>query len=147
MLLRDGWFHAALAAGVVVWLLLYLLYLPQPSWQGLVENAGRLLLLCVVYPVVEELAFRGWLQGWLHRFAAVRRSLGGVSGANLLTSLLFVAAHFLYHPPVWAAAVFLPSLVFGWFRDRYRSVVPGILLHIIYNSGYFLLFLTQGLTS
>ncbi|HFC53432.1 MAG TPA: JDVT-CTERM system CAAX-type protease [Gammaproteobacteria bacterium] len=146
-MLRDGWFHAALAAGAVVWLLLYLLYLPQPSWQGLVENAGRLLLLCVVYPVVEELAFRGWLQGWLRRFAAARRSLGGVSGANLLTSLLFVAAHFLYHPPAWAAAVFVPSLVFGWFRDRYQSVVPGILLHIIYNSGYFLLFLTQRLTS
>lgn len=141
-LLRDGWFYAALAAGALVWLVLYLLYRPQPSWQGVADNAGLLLLLCLVYPVLEELAFRGALQGWLSGFGAGRRTFGGLSGANLLTSLLFVAAHLFYHPPVWAAAVFAPSLVFGWFRDRYQSVVPGILLHILYNSGYFLLFLT-----
>ncbi len=123
-----------------MWLLLYLLFRPEPSWQQVVDSASLLLLLCLVYPLLEELVFRGALQGWLGGFAAGRRSIAGVSGANLLTSLLFAAAHLLYHPPFWAAAVLAPSLVFGWFRDRYQSVVPGILLHILYNSGYFLLF-------
>ncbi len=126
-----------------MWLILYILYQPQPSWQGVVENSGLLLLLCFVYPVVEELAFRGALQGWLARYRIGRATvMAGLSGANILTSCLFVVAHLFYHPPMWALLVIGPSLVFGWFRDRYHSVVPAILLHILYNSGYFLLFLT-----
>jgi membrane protease YdiL (CAAX protease family) len=45
--------------------------------------------------------------------------------------------HFINHPPFWALAVFFPSLVFGYFRDRCDSVVPAITLHILYNFGYF----------
>ncbi len=143
-LLRDRQFLVALAAGPVVWLALYLWYQPQPSWQGLIDNAGLLLLLCLIYPVVEELAFRGALQGWLSRHPVGKVMAGGLSGANIMTSCLFVVAHLFYHPPVWALLVIGPSLVFGWFRDRYQSVVPAILLHILYNSGYFLLFLPDG---
>jgi membrane protease YdiL (CAAX protease family) len=50
-----------------------------------------------------------------------------------------VAAHALTHPPEWAAAMLFPSLVFGYFRDRYRSVVPAAALHVFYNAGWFLL--------
>jgi len=140
-LLRDKQFLVALAAGPVAWFILYLLYQPQPSWERIVDNSGLLLWLCLVYPVLEELAFRGALQSWLFRYRVGEFSLYGVSGANIVTSCLFVTAHLLYHPPVWALLVIGPSLVFGWFRDRYQSVVPAILLHILYNSGYFLLFL------
>ncbi len=136
----DRLFHVAVAAGPLVWVVLYLLYRPQPSWQQIVENSASLLLLCLIYPLIEELAFRGAVQGWLlrQRFGSV--SVAGITGANILASCLFAAAHLFYHPPLWAALVFVPSLVFGWFRDRYQSVVPAIVLHILYNSGYFLLF-------
>jgi len=126
-----------------VWLILYFLYQPQPSWQRLIDNSGLLLLLCLVYPIVEELAFRGALQGWLLRYRAGKKQIiAGLTGANIITSCLFVAAHLFYQLPVWALLVIGPSLVFGWFRDRYQSVAPAILLHILYNSGYFPLFLT-----
>jgi hypothetical protein len=32
--------------------------------------------------------------------------------------------------PEWAAAAFVPSLVFGHFRQRYGSIVPGAALHL-----------------
>jgi membrane protease YdiL (CAAX protease family) len=35
--------------------------------------------------------------------------------------------------------VFAPSLVFGYFRERYGSIAPGAVLHVFYNAGYFLL--------
>ena len=60
--------------------------------------------------------------------------------ANLLTSLLFTALHFINHAPLWAAAVFFPSLVFGFFKDRTGKLAAPIILHVFYNSGYFWLF-------
>jgi membrane protease YdiL (CAAX protease family) len=98
------------------------------------------LLVALIYPVLEELVFRGALQGALYRQPWGRRSLGQVSLANLLTSLVFAGFHLFYHAPLWAALVLFPSLIFGYFRDRYQSVVPAIVLHVFYNAGYFWLF-------
>ncbi len=130
-----------MAAGPAAWLVLYLIFQPQPSWQGVVDNARLLVMACLIYPAAEEIAFRGLLQGWLIRQPALQHaSVAGFTGANWVTSLLFSAAHLLHHSLPWAVLVMGPSLVFGWFRDRYQSIVPGLLLHILYNSGYFLLF-------
>ena len=65
--------------------------------------------------------------------------LGPVLGVGL-TSLLFAGLHFFYHPPLWAALVFFPSLVFGWSLSRYQRVAVPTGLHAYYNAGYFLLF-------
>lgn len=96
--------------------------------------ASRVLL----WPVLEELVFRGAIQGWLRRNPGSRRTLAGVSGANLLTSLLFGALHLVYHPWHQALAVIAPSLVFGYFRDRHGSTLPGMVLHSLYNLGFFM---------
>ena len=61
-------------------------------------------------------------------------------GFGVLTSLLFTALHFINHAPLWAAAVFFPSLVFGFFKDRTGKLAAPIILHVFYNSGYFWLF-------
>ena len=66
--------------------------------------------------------------------------LGPLSHANILTSVLFTALHFINHPPLWAAAVLFPSLVFGLFKDRSGGLAAPIILHVFYNSGYFWLF-------
>jgi membrane protease YdiL (CAAX protease family) len=59
--------------------------------------------------------------------------------ANLTSSALFTTLHFTSHAPLWAIGVLLPSLLFGYFRDRHDSIYPAIVLHIFYNAGYFLL--------
>lgn len=92
-------------------------------------------------PAVEELLFRGVLQGTLRRTMFGRRSRWGLSVANAVTSLAFVSIHFIRQPPLWAAAVVVPSLVFGYFRDRSDSVWPPLVLHIVYNGAFFAMLL------
>lgn len=132
--LADPRFVLALLAGVVFWLALAWLGEPGPAlgWAALVS-------LVLLQPLIEELLFRGLLQGRLMARPWGRRQFGGFTLANLLVSLLFTALHFIGHPPLWAAGVLLPSLLYGYFRDRYNSVLPAIALHVFYNAGYFLL--------
>jgi hypothetical protein len=89
--------------------------------------------------VVEEIVFRGLVQELVHDYIS-QRWLGPLSIANLLTSCLFTGLHFLYHPPLWAALVFFPSLVFGFFKDRSGHLTAPILLHVFYNAGFLWLF-------
>ena len=124
--LRPGWcwladprFLLALAAGFAFW--------------------AALASVVLLQPVVEELLFRGLLQGWLAEKPWGRRQLAGFTLANLAAALAFTALHFVNHPPLWAAGVLLPALLFGYFRDRHDSVLPAIALHVFYNAGYFLL--------
>jgi membrane protease YdiL (CAAX protease family) len=106
--------------------------MPQPSlgWAAL-ANA------LVLAPVLEELVFRGGIQGVLDRtrFGACGASMG-VSVGNLLTSVFFSAAHLITAPAWLAAGVFLPSLVFGRLKQLYQSLVPAILVHAWYNACY-----------
>jgi hypothetical protein len=137
--LADRQFILALLAGVVVWLGFWLVV---PGWlPSLGFHANFLIFLSLVLwqPVLEELLFRGIIQGQFLARAWGGKMRWGLTHANLLTSVLFVLAHTLYHPPLWAFAVFVPSLVFGHFRDRYGSIYPALLLHVFYNAGYFLL--------
>jgi membrane protease YdiL (CAAX protease family) len=135
----DPLFFAALAAALGYWLVLYLVTqaVPEPGWP--LREPLRFLYPALLYPVVEELVFRGLVQDLAHRHLSPWR-LGPLSHANLLTSLLFTALHFINHAPLWAAAVFCPSLVFGFFKDRTGKLTAPIILHVFYNSGYFWLF-------
>ena len=95
----------------------------------------------LLYPVLEEIIFRGAIQGWLLERAALRKWLTGlISIPNILTSLVFCALHFISQPPLWAALVFIPSLVFGWSREHTGGLTIPILLHIWYNAGFYFLF-------
>ncbi len=98
------------------------------------------LLAALAYPVLEEIVFRGLLQGTLYAQPFWRKRYGPVSRANLLASVAFTGLHFFYHPPLWAGLVFFPSLGFGYFRDKYNSLTPAIVLHVFYNVGFFWLF-------
>jgi len=137
-LIKDKLFYLAVITAAVFWVFLGLLTQPVFDLSWPVELPGKFLLLVLLYPLVEELVFRGVIQGWL--LTRINRSWRGVSLANLLTSVLFVALHLWQHPPLWAFAVFVPSLIFGFFRDRYQSVIPAIILHSFYNLGYFWMF-------
>ena len=133
--LKDPLFIAAIGAGIVFWVVLWILQLPQDNKFSMLQ----LFYVILLYPVLEELAFRGWLQGLLWD-KGLQKTMLYVSYANVITSIIFTLFHFMAHPPLWALGVFFPSLVFGFFRDRYNSVSPSVFLHIYYNAGYFILF-------
>jgi CAAX protease family protein len=132
-------FYAAAGAAVVYWLAFYLATQQPPDFSWPLRAPERFLYPALLYPVVEELVFRGLVQDLAHRYLKAR-ALGPLTYANILTSLLFTALHFFSHPPLWAAAVLVPSLLFGFFKDRSGGLAAPILLHVFYNSGYFWLF-------
>jgi len=137
---RDPQFLAACAAAPAVWIGLAASGLPLrldvpslASWHGA--------WLVAAGPILEELAFRGGLQpAARNALDAILRPRPAAWTANLLTSVAFAALHLPTHPPAWAAAVFVPSLAFGHFRDRHDGLASPIALHVFYNAGYFALF-------
>jgi uncharacterized protein len=140
---RSPIFLSALAMGAVVWFVLPFLVVVQPlPW---LQIFSRPFFVAVLWqPAVEELLFRGCVQGWLFTHGWGRQSFVGISVANLLTSVVFSGAHIATHSLPWALSTLFPSLLFGVLRDRFGSVFPPLALHIIYNAGYFLL--TGGLS-
>ncbi len=135
-MIKDWTFHGAWAAALVFWGILYGLTQPQIQWDWPLREPWLFVWPVLFYPVVEEIVFRGLVQDLVHEHVRAWR-LGAFSHANVITSLLFMAMHFLHHPPAWAVAVIAPSLVFGYFKDKYKSLTAPILLHVFYNSGYF----------
>ncbi|MEJ2362994.1 MAG: JDVT-CTERM system glutamic-type intramembrane protease [Gammaproteobacteria bacterium] len=134
---RDRLFALAIVVGFVVVGALHLLQTDHTPVA--VTNLSTLVKWLLWAPVLEELLFRGIVQGQLQRYFHSSSNVVGLSRANWVTSLLFTGIHFLHHPPLWAASVLLPSLVFGFFRDRHDSVVPPIALHCIYNAQFLFL--------
>ena len=128
---------AAFAAGPLCWAGLWGVGLPLAA--GL-PSARTLLFAVLVYPLLEEIVFRGGLQGALLGVPALSRRRLRLSGANLLASVAFALSHLWSQPPLWAAAVFVPSLAFGHLYERHRRVAPAFALHAFYNAGFYLLF-------
>lgn len=132
---KDKVFWLALFAGAVVWFVIYLTVAPTFS----IENrsiAGILLTSIIYYPVLEEILFRGIFQGQLLKYSWGRKKFLYFSAANWVVSWLFVVTHFWYQPMLWALMIIAPSLVYGYFRDRYSSIYPSIILHAFYNGGF-----------
>jgi uncharacterized protein len=120
----DPLFYLALGLGGAAFLL------PHP-------DVGIAWTVLLVKALIEEAAFRWGLQGFLGAYLRGRMVFGPLSLANLLASLAFAGLHFINQPPLWAAAVFFPSLVFGWLWDRHRSLLACWLVHFFYNLLFF----------
>lgn len=93
-------------------------------------------ILLIALP--EEFFFRGYLQTLLSRRFHRRISLFGsrllsVSVAVPLTSLLFAFSHTWITLRWWHFAIFFPSLVFGWLRERSRGLIAPVFFHAASN--------------
>lgn len=130
----DYWLVAALIAPLLIcpWL---------PSWdQAYLKDGGiSTVLLFGLMPVVEEIVFRGWLQGGLLKLERFRSMSAGLSRANWLTSLLFALAHLWQHPLMLLPGYLVVSLLLGYFRDRYQGLGVPVLLHSYFNLCLYLL--------
>ena len=100
-------------------------------WRFVRDAASQVLV--VAYP--EEIFFRGYMQTRLNDLFVRRvRVLGTpLSASVVVTSALFAVGHFVIHPDPSRLAVFFPSLVFGWLRERSGSVVASGLFHGLCN--------------
>jgi membrane protease YdiL (CAAX protease family) len=93
----------------------------EPSHAG--AFAANFVLFAVIAPFVEELTFRGAGQSLLRVFGRVP--------AMVIVGVAFGLAHGL----VEALLVLVPfGIGLAWLRDRTGSVVPGMLVHALFNA-------------
>ena len=124
---------AVLAAPLFVLLHNFLFQQKFFDLELLQVDATSLFFLIIFYPVVEELAFRGVIQEYIASKTKQYPAFMNVTVANVVTSVLFVAMHFVHHTPLWALLVFVPSLIFGYFKEQYGHLGGSISLHMFYN--------------
>jgi uncharacterized protein len=88
-----------------------------PSW-------GAFVLSCAAAPVIEEVAFRGFVQTRLARVMPTR-------DAVLVQAALFSVLHLL---PLSFPSHFVLGVVFGQLRQSTRSLYPGLVAHAAWNA-------------
>ncbi len=93
-----------------------------------------LFLGLLVYPFLEECLFRAGLLHWLDRRWAALRGWR----TNAMVSVLFAVAHLWAWPLGHAAAVFFPSLLFGWVWQRSQKLWLCTLVHAACNAAGYL---------
>lgn len=125
---------ALLAAPIFVLLYLSMFQFQTIDLKNILSDTKSLFFLIVFYPVIEELAFRGMIQEYIASKTKQYSTFYFFTLANILTSVLFVLIHFVHNTPVWALFVFIPSLIFGYFKEQYKSILHSIFLHMFYNA-------------
>jgi membrane protease YdiL (CAAX protease family) len=137
----DGWpgrsvlWHLAGAACVGLALhTLYYLLTGALGWQWLktqylISAYPPMLGVAIVVfgPIVEELLFRGFL------FRGVAHSRAGPYWAIAVTAALWALAH-SNRGFFGVCTTFLMGVYLGWLRRKTGSVVPTILLHVLWNA-------------
>ena len=136
---KDKIFWASILIAIIAWTIAAVVMQKVPSLDHVKDKQLDAFLFVILYPIVEEIVFRGLIQENLHKLF---RNAGfhSISYANLVASLLFVLLHLFYQSVYWALLVFIPSVLFGYFKDKYQSLQVPILLHCFFNAGYLLVF-------
>lgn len=88
-----------------------------------------------VAPALEELMFRGFL-------FRVLEDVVGLSVAVWTSAAIFAVAHGAQLWPNWPAiiVILIVGVVLSKLRARTRSVIPGFIVHTVYNALLFLMF-------
>ncbi len=128
-------FVLAILAGLLAAWVIHGWVQPYPSHVEF--NWLQLLSLIIWQPLLEEVLFRGIIQGQLAEHEWGKRSCLNISSANVATSVLFVAMHMVNTLPWYALTIFAPSLVLGYFRDYCDSIYPCIVIHGAFNAMLF----------
>lgn len=91
--------------------------------SGPLGLTAAFLALVVVAPLLEEAIFRGFLYGQLRKYS-------GAITSSLLVSLTFGAVHLQFNV---AVVTFVLSLFMCYLREKFDSIWPGILVHVLKN--------------
>ncbi len=97
----------------------------EDTFIAMSRNPIGILSIALLAPILEELLFRGAIQGALHRTVKNPRV------AILIASLIFGVVHM---NPAQIPFAFLLGMIFGWLYYRTGSLLPGIVGHVLNNS-------------
>lgn len=118
-----------LTLGMMLWMnyLMELLDLPDLTagmFLQMKDNVLGVVSIALVAPVVEEMLFRGAIEGHLlRRWGNPKRAIG-------ISALIFGLIHL---NPAQIPYAFVLGLLLGWLYYRTGSIVPGIVLHLVNN--------------
>ena len=104
-----------------------------------VDTVKIFINMVVLYPVFEEIIFRGFIQKELGRFPSLHKTFVYLSPANILTSTLFCLVHFFTWQSNVSLLVFFPSLIFGYLYEKYERLSIPIFIHGFYNLNWLML--------
>ncbi|MBR5541022.1 MAG: CPBP family intramembrane metalloprotease [Bacteroides sp.] len=99
--------------------------LMQDTFFAMSRNVFGIISITIMAPLVEELLFRGAIQGHLLR-----------KGMNPWAALFIASAIFgiIHMNPIQIPFAFAIGMIFGWLYYRTGSLVPGIVGHFLNNS-------------
>ena len=97
----------------------------QDTFRAMSRNVFGIISITIMAPLVEELLFRGAIQGHLQR-----------KGMKPMYAILIASAVFgiVHMNPIQIPFAFAIGMIFGWLYYRTGSVVPGMIGHFINNS-------------
>ena len=99
--------------------------LMQDTFFAMSRNVFGIISITIMAPLVEELLFRGAIQGHL-----LRKGMNPW-GALFIASAIFGIIHM---NPIQIPFAFAIGMIFGWLYYRTGSLVPGIVGHFLNNS-------------
>lgn len=97
----------------------------QETFEMMMRHPLGIIAIVIMAPIVEELLFRGAIEGYL------LRKWKHPAGAIVFSSLVFGLVHGNW---VQAPFAFVIGLALGWMYYRTGSLLPGILMHFVNNS-------------
>lgn len=97
----------------------------QETFEMMMRHPLGIIAIVIMAPIVEELLFRGAIEGYL------LRKWKHPAGAIVFSSLVFGLVHGNW---VQAPFAFVIGLALGWMYYRTGSLFPGILMHFVNNS-------------
>ena len=127
---KTIWLSIPLILGAMTFFNICSEIIDLPNWMedefvGMSRNVLGAISIAIMAPLVEELLFRGAIEGHL-----LKQGKSPVA-AILISSLIFGIVHI---NPAQVPFAFAIGAVFGWLYYRTGSVVPGIIGHFINNS-------------
>ena len=97
----------------------------KDTFMELSDEPLAVVTMALFAPIVEEMMFRGAIQGYL-----MRRCSNAWMGI-IITAIIFGAIHMNPQQMVYAT---LLGIIFGWIYYRTRSLLPVIVGHVLNNS-------------
>lgn len=97
----------------------------EDTFMGMSRNVFGIIAIAIMAPVVEELLFRGAIEGYLLQKRKSPKT------AIFLSALIFGIIHV---NPAQVPFAFCIGVVFGWLYYRTGSVIPGMVGHFMNNS-------------
>lgn len=97
----------------------------EDTFLAMSNNSFGVLSIALLAPILEELLFRGAIQGYLQTTGQKPWM------AIFISSLIFGVVHM---NPAQIPFAFLLGIMFGWLYYRTGSLLPGIVGHVLNNS-------------